>query len=110
MPESAFVPNTGVSTEHNEKDIDSEPSSSSDHAVSVISFRRQRVWAEAACSLTAGLASLMIGTIMGFSSPTLTQLDSPEHLNQLIEAGTVYASVFGVSAKINISLHLLDRT
>lgn len=61
------------------------------------SSRRQRVWAEAACSLVACLASLMIGLIVGFSSPTLTQLDRPKHLNQRIEAGTIYASVFGVS-------------
>jgi hypothetical protein len=61
------------------------------------SSRRQRVWAEAACSLIACLASLMIGLIVGFSSPTLTQLDRPKHLDQRIEAGTIYASVFGVS-------------
>ena len=61
------------------------------------SSRRQRVWAEAACSLIACLASLMIGLIVGFSSPTLTQLDRPEHLDQRIEAGTIYASIFGVS-------------
>lgn len=65
------------------------------------SFRRQRVWAEAACSLIACLASLMIGMIVGFSSPTLTQLDRPEHLNQQIEAGTIYASVFGVSNQMH---------
>ena len=63
--------------------------------------RRQRVWAEAACSLTACLASLMIGMIVGFSSPTLTQLDRPKHLNQRIEAGTIYASVFGVSNQMH---------
>ena len=100
LPGSTFIPNTGVSIKHiedNENGKDSESSASSDHGVAVISSRRQRVWAEAACSLTACLSSLMIGIIVGFSSPTLTQLDSPEHLNQLIEAGTIYASVFGVS-------------
>ena len=104
LPGSAFIPNTGVSTEHledNEKGKDSESSASSEHGVAIISSWRQRVWAEAACSLTACLASLMIGIIVGFSSPTLTQLDSPEHLNQLIEAGSIYASVFGVSAKLS---------
>ena len=55
------------------------------------------MWAEAACSFIACLASLMIGMIVGFSSPTLIQLDRPKHLNQRIEAGTIYASVFGVS-------------
>ena len=66
------------------------------------SSRRQRVWAEAACSLIACIASLMIGMIVGFSSPTLTQLDRPKHLNQRIEAETIYASVFGVSKYVDV--------
>ena len=69
--------------------------------ISSNSSRCQRVWVEAACSLIACLASLMIGMIVGFSSPTLTQLDHPKHLNQRIEAGTIYASIFGVSIKQN---------
>lgn len=60
------------------------------------------MWAEAACSLIACIASLMIGMIVGFSSPTLTQLDRPKHLNQRIEAETIYASVFGVSKYVDV--------
>lgn len=66
-------------------------------ADAIISSKGQRVWTEAACSLIACLASLKIGVIVGFSSPTLTQLDRAEHFNQIIEAGTIFASVFGVS-------------
>ena len=81
--------------------VDASSKEFSDSTVAAIipskSSRRQRVWAEAACSLIACLASLMIGLIVGFSSPTLTHLDRPEHLDQRIEAGTIYASIFGVS-------------
>lgn len=71
---------------------------------SIVSSKHERVWAVAACSLIACLASLMIGMIVGFSSPTLTQLDEPEHFSQQIEAGTIYASVFGVSFLLSFFL------
>lgn len=78
-------------------DTSKELSSSCD-AVTISPQSNRRVWTEAACSLVACLASLMIGMIVGFSSPTLTQLDEPEeHPSQAIKAGSIYASVFGVS-------------
>lgn len=81
---------------------------SSSSVAAIISSRRQRVWAEAGCSLVACLGSLMIGLIVGFSSPTLTQLDHPEHLNQRIEAGSIYASIFGVSTGNKPKLFLVN--
>ena len=99
LPESAAcIPDYGI---NNGDFVDAkvkELSGSSGAAIiSSKTSRRQRVWTEGACSLIACLASLMIGMIVGFSSPTLTQLDHPEHFNQRIEAGTIYASIFGVS-------------
>lgn len=99
-PAAGCIPDYGINN-HTGDFVDANSKEFSDSTVAAIvpskSSRRQRVWAEAACSLIACLASLMIGLIVGFSSPTLTQLDRPEHLDQRIEAGTIYASVFGVS-------------
>ena len=57
------------------------------------------VWRVAACTLTACLASLVMGMVLGFTSPALEQLqhDVPSELQ--ISDDDIKFSLFGVSVK-----------
>ena len=61
------------------------------------SQRRNREWVVAVCSLTACLASIVNGMVLGFSSPALTQLQFNVSEEYRISDDDIKFSLFAVS-------------
>ena len=60
---------------------------------------KERVWTVAVCALTACLASLLNGMMLGFSSPALKQLQFNVSVEFQLSSTDVKYSLFGVSAR-----------
>ena len=63
--------------------------------------KKDKVWVVAMCALIACTASLVIGLMLGFSSPTLNKLDLETGAHH-IESGSKKASLFGVGLSVEI--------
>jgi hypothetical protein len=62
--------------------------------------KNDKVWIVAMCALIACLASLVIGLMLGFTSPALDELDSlPQNDVRHIGSGDSKASLLGVCIK-----------
>lgn len=59
--------------------------------------RRNQEWVVAVCSLTACLASIVNGMVLGFSSPALTQLQFDVSVEYQINDSDIKFSLFAVS-------------
>ena len=98
FPGKGYTPDYGIN-ESTECDVavSSKSTQSSSLPTLVQSKKTDKVWVVAMCALIACLASLVIGLMLGFSSPTLDILDSkPNDSVYHIESSSKEASLFGV--------------
>lgn len=107
FPGKGYTPDYGIneSTEYDDHAATyskSIQSSSNPSLPSRGSHKNDKVWVVAMCALIACLASLVIGLMLGFTSPTLDKLDSESGAHH-IKSGSGRASLLGVCVKINSS-------
>ena len=103
FPGKGYTPDYGIneSDDHVAAYSKSTQSSSSPPLAQSSSYgghKNDKVWVVAMCALIACLASLVIGLMLGFTSPTLDKLDSVSGAHN-IKSGSSRASLLGVSNK-----------
>lgn len=108
LADGGYSPHYGVkeSTECDvmASDIDSASRSKSDSTSSASDPpTKNRVWMVAVCTLTACLASLLNGMMIGFSSPALTQLQFNVSEEYRISDKDIKFSLFAVSTWYNLT-------
>ena len=106
FPGKGYIPDYGIneSTEYDDHVAAYSKSTQSSSTVPLAQssshasgHKNDKVWVVAMCALIACLASLVIGLMLGFTSPTLDILDSlPKSDVHHIESGSSKASLLGV--------------
>ena len=121
-PGSGYSPSYGI--QGSSESYDRPPSSSGGKSIlESIKGNQERVWAVAAFSLIACMASFLVGMMLGYSSLTLLELkyiyDHEKSIRYCtsehgIEDGSIQQSLFGVSAACTsvtqIAARVVDST
>ncbi len=97
-PGSGLTPNYGIqdSSESATSFVSSEKTERS-VIQSVVHPPHERIWVVAMCSIIACLAAMVNGMVLGYSSPTISELTNSDNSNQTI-ASSSHQILFGVSS------------